>query len=77
MKKIFKSTLLSALILGTSAVALGVLNTCKVPLETHASASDDSYYYIVGDFNTASSNSPYKSLGSWNISYNATFSVLS
>lgn len=38
-------------------------------VEVKASAADDSYYYIVGDFAYSTSNSEYKSLGSWNIDY--------
>ena len=53
------------------SLAAGVASRTNI-VEVKASAADDSYYYIVGDFAYETSNSEYKSLGSWKVNYDAT-----
>lgn len=55
----------SGLFVSLAAGAVTRSNT----VEIKASADDNSYYYIVGDFDYSTSNSEYKSLGSWNTNY--------
>lgn len=72
MKK--KIVSLSCLLFASSlfvSLAAGAVTRSNT-VEVKASADDNSYYYIVGDFAYSTSNSEYKSLNSWNINYDAT-----